>query len=59
MSANVMSMYLDSIFMGFVPHNQQEFFDTMKEIIEDHKKRKNDPTMSPVIVFSIIHRFSH
>ncbi|CAG2162905.1 unnamed protein product [Oppiella nova] len=41
------------IFMGFVPHNQQEFFDTMKEIVEDHKKRKNDPTMSPTIMPSI------
>ncbi|CAG2177764.1 unnamed protein product [Oppiella nova] len=25
----------------------------MKEIVEDHKKRKNDPTMSPTIMPSI------
>lgn len=26
--------------MGFVPHDQEEFFKAMKEVIENHKKEQ-------------------
>ena len=44
---HVISCYLkfnifnNRLFLGFIPHDQEEFMNSMKQLVETHKKEQN------------------